>query len=1064
MAAVSVAASNFADKFDSKSEKIRRAVSEMRYTNVHHYQRRRHILFPTGHIDTQTHPTFRKDAHYKTLRSEHPDHTLYEFYVSFNDATYTRRVAVEEYLGLTFDSYLAHNTFVMVGTHQNAIDAEQHPDVFWVGAKDPLHKLATTLSNPDYIKSGTYEPNRLRVHMHSRCSESMIGPLVDELGHLLEENDLEHTIEVVRTIDDPYLVVTVPSEEDSRRAAFAIACHPTVRYIDHYPIIRGYNDLANSFVEVGGVPDTFPSSWGGNGLQYVANRSTSPLSFLTGSGYVIGTADTGIDWDNCFFYDGTNAVPFDQPLGNSNHRKIVYYNTTNGDNKDNEYHGTHQSCTVVGSEIWFDGTVSDTPMGTFNGLVPDAKIAFVDIMGPNMIYNVTDLAALYASTYGAACPESPCNQVNFYGWGSSADTLAYNQLDFVTDQFAQRNPYWVGLFATGDRLYFRYPRPVISPASAKSSIAVGSTYGIRQGSVRPQGRTGLEDDYLFNFFHSQICESFTNWWLDPAFCASFGLSAPCTSFQNTAVCPSFKNTSDCCNFAYFEPLCCDSYFQRYMNDSSFNPTAFMYFNEWTLDGQTNYGPLYDRRWGIDIATPGSFIVSAKSDQNTSSFNCGSSNNGYFVNNGTSMATAVAAGAAVKVIEYFANGYYPYGIKGPSITYLPFGIVVKALLLHAAQPLSQANGNQRQFYLDLSNEPVPNDYEGTGTPVLDSILYVADGTFANFSRRLAIIPDVSNNDPLHFYPSFGYLSDSGSYRVCIRADPFAQKFKATLVWADVPGTVGSALALVNNFDMIVISNDGTQTVTQGASFDAVNPYEQISWSSNGDISSPPANVSGCSQGVYKTVNCQFLYYSILINATKLVSNPRSIPFSLIVSAEQADGSPVQILDWSAPFQVVNDVPMACSNICPRGCSGYGVCLSSGFCQCNSGYGGLDCSLSLCTNDCNGNGVCDGETATCECSFNYIGTNCDVFDDTGEAVVIYVPTNCTCSSGGLSAGAVAGIAIGVFVLGLLLGFVIGGYAGIQWLVRRKKKKVAELKQKLAMKEQQGRGNAGVEPTGP
>ncbi len=124
-------------------------------------------------------------------------------------------------------------------------------------------------------------------------------------------------------------------------------------------------------------------------------------------------------------------------------------------------------------------------------------------------------------------------------------------------------------------------------------------------------------------------------------------------------------------------------------------------------------------------------------------------------------------------------------------------------------------------------PVPNDYEGTGTPVLDSILYVADGTFANFSRRLAIIPDVSNNDPLHLYPSFGYLSDSGSYRVCIRADPFAQKFKATLVWADVPGTVGSALALVNNFDMIVISNDGTQTVTQGASFDAVNPYEQVS---------------------------------------------------------------------------------------------------------------------------------------------------------------------------------------------------------------------------------------------
>eukprot|EP00009_Paramoeba_aestuarina_P009137 CAMPEP_0201519158 /NCGR_PEP_ID=MMETSP0161_2-20130828/9782_1 /ASSEMBLY_ACC=CAM_ASM_000251 /TAXON_ID=180227 /ORGANISM="Neoparamoeba aestuarina, Strain SoJaBio B1-5/56/2" /LENGTH=1055 /DNA_ID=CAMNT_0047917109 /DNA_START=322 /DNA_END=3489 /DNA_ORIENTATION=+ len=1050
------------------------------------------------HVDTRVEPSFEKNEHYSVQREHSEDEDLHEYYVNLKKADWKVIQKIEQDMGWEKEegkkgrlySYIPHNTFVFVGTEEEAKKLQDHDLVYWVGARDPLHKLAGTFAkHPEdrekwvEIQKGlvgsTEEDLMVRLHFHTEITtQEQVDQLVNDVTSILDHLSIPAKVTSKEIQPQEFLIIiTCESEKDAHMAALRLAPHPAVHYVDQPPVFESYNDLANLFVENGEI---IPDAMGGDNDDYVRDRSDSPLNFLDGAEngvtYLVGLADTGIDWDNCMFYDGTPQ--FNGASNDNSHRKIVNYDTTYGDRFDGVWHGTHMAGTLAGAEI--RGSASyPIPEGTLDGLVPEAKIIFADLStgGSDNINVPEGISDLFDLTFLRG------SKVNVYGWGTrilSEDGVDfYNDLDFRTDSYCFENPFFMAFFPTGNRQFNRFPLVLSTPASSKNTFAIASTRSFHESVTRWYGRTGDENRDLYNYFHNQICSTSVFWWNDPAFCASFGFSSPCQNFQNTNICPNFQSVNDCCRFSYFQPLCCDSFFQENWNNTEVRSEVL--FNEHVLDGQGNHGPMFDQRYGVDLVFPGTNIVSANSDQNTGTRNCGN-NAGVKVLNGTSMSAAVAGGAAIKILQYFEQGYYPWGdsSRTDAEAFSPSTSLMKALMMASTVSMTSINGNQRQYYFDSHDSFLPNDYEGMGAPVLKRVLHVYEppaDTNGNLNvapygfRRISV--GRSDTDPNHLF-----LNSDGFWRGCFRASLDARHFSVTIAWNDRPANRNSAFALVNNMDMAVMPLLGEAMWTgnnQQTGFDTRNNYEHVEFDS---LATAQINYSPCPPNSPVDF-CVYQQYAIEVKGQPLIDLPSEVPFSLVVHAWQTDTAgnelAVQVLELGVTGDTFNGLALNCEAdtgltgsgvLCPRDCSGYGDCGTDGQCTCYEGYTGLDCSLSVCEDDCNNAGVCDGETGACDCVEDYAGTTCAIFDPPVAPNVSYVPTNCTCDcpEDQLAVGAAVGIAIGAFILGLFLGAFLGAFIGIKWLIARKRRKVAELKQKLAARDNMAGGDAGVDPDGP
>ncbi|OQR80731.1 tenascin-like protein [Achlya hypogyna] len=83
----------------------------------------------------------------------------------------------------------------------------------------------------------------------------------------------------------------------------------------------------------------------------------------------------------------------------------------------------------------------------------------------------------------------------------------------------------------------------------------------------------------------------------------------------------------------------------------------------------------------------------------------------------------------------------------------------------------------------------------------------------------------------------------------------------------------------------------------------------------------------------------------------------------------------------------------ASLCPKDCSGHGLCLFPGLCQCSKSYSGVDCSLIKCPKGnawadyptavdnahnlavCSNMGTCDSATGLCNCVAGFTGAACD-----------------------------------------------------------------------------------------
>eukprot|EP01115_Flamella_aegyptia_P004260 TRINITY_DN18613_c0_g1_i2.p1 TRINITY_DN18613_c0_g1~~TRINITY_DN18613_c0_g1_i2.p1 ORF type:complete len:446 (+),score=173.62 TRINITY_DN18613_c0_g1_i2:1225-2562(+) len=396
---------------------------------------------------------------------------------------------------------------------------------------------------------------------------------------------------------------------------------------------------------------------------------------------------------------------------------------------------------------------------------------------------------------------------------------------------------------------------------------------------------------------------------------------------------------------------------------------------------SSQGPTPDGRIKPDVVAPGQRITSAA---------LGACNN--VTREGTSYAAAVVAGAAALVRQYFADSYFPTGQSDPSLAFYtnPSAALVKAMLIHSAQPLL-TGVTPSGTYESLSGQ-LPSGAQGYGRIQLDRVLYVNTPSFTS-----------DYNLWMYEFPNAQPLATSKSQRNCFQVLPGSSYLKVTLVWTDPAAAPTAGALLVNDLDLVVYNQQGQswRASTSNGEFDSSNNVEQI-----------------------------------------FIQNPQPGYYAIQVYGQRVTGTQ----DWASVITgnfTVADVCTAdfdrfdsiTNPVCANGCSGRGTCGPDGVCTCNQGYTGVDCSKSPCPSNCGGNGICNYETATCECGLDYDPTTACTTIKAPETPQAPPPAVEVQQSQEENIGLYVGVAVLGFVVGAVVFAVIGFFCAVRYLEKKR-----------------------------
>ncbi|MBN1343477.1 MAG: S8 family serine peptidase [Phycisphaerae bacterium] len=181
-------------------------------------------------------------------------------------------------------------------------------------------------------------------------------------------------------------------------------------------------------------------------------------------------------------------------------------------------------------------------------------------------------------------------------------------------------------------------------------------------------------------------------------------------------------------------------------------------NDDSMTDFSSWGPTDDGRLKPDIVAPG---CQSDGDNGVTST---SSNGGYVVMCGTSMATPTVTGLCALLLETYKYLY----IGDP----LPLNSTLKVLLAHNA--------------VDLGN-PGPDYKFGYGSVrIQDTITFM----YGEYSRYLT-----------------GSVDQDGEAYYFVEVPAGATELKVTMAWDDPPGAVNTTPELVNDLDLVAISPGG-----------------------------------------------------------------------------------------------------------------------------------------------------------------------------------------------------------------------------------------------------------------
>jgi len=208
---------------------------------------------------------------------------------------------------------------------------------------------------------------------------------------------------------------------------------------------------------------------------------------LDGEGQIVAFSDTGIDINNCYFYD-KNAEP-SEDLDTNAHRKIAMYRPY-ADKEDHELgHGTHVGAIIAGNRSP-DGR-SDEP-GFADGIAPAAKLAFIDISksftaGQARLDPPEDHKELLSTGRATRDNSSPIAHIHSLSWGNDNE-IWYGNANRAFDNFMYFNDDFLAVVSAGNEGKFDKESSISSPASAKNVLSVGASHSF--GSNLEQRQLG----------------------------------------------------------------------------------------------------------------------------------------------------------------------------------------------------------------------------------------------------------------------------------------------------------------------------------------------------------------------------------------------------------------------------------------------------------------------------------------------------------------------------------------------------------------------------------------------
>eukprot|EP00741_Cyanophora_paradoxa_P006822 tig00001042_g6597.t1 len=438
--------------------------------------------------------------------------------------THANIEAVQKIVGHDLTEYVPHDGYVFGATGPQAKQVRVLPFIKYVGRMLPQMKLSDQLKNLDELVATTDIKDELEAAYRNTTVVGLLSPrpktagelaaIRDRLAAALAKRGIAQPLEL---LDEgvPSLTVTVPTRLVDL-VAVPMCSEPEVQWVQAKKVmrlktarleLRSEAAAAGAREEEEGAPGTGRALLNSKAAGFLQSGSLFNEVVwnkgITGKGQIVGIGDSGVDWDNCLFYDKDNTMPFFSPTGAnglprnpaSAHRKFVGYRPFDTSSAgiakgyrsdDTDGHGSH----VAGSVLGYSATLMN------KGMAYEARMVFSDYGAddPNLglaIPASMDLQAAY--DLGA--------RIHTNSWGCAppgADMTYCNKYDsqpLFVDRFMWLKPDFLVLFAAGNDGSYG-ARTVGSPATCKNCLSVGaldvlsSTGAIKMASFSSQGPTG----------------------------------------------------------------------------------------------------------------------------------------------------------------------------------------------------------------------------------------------------------------------------------------------------------------------------------------------------------------------------------------------------------------------------------------------------------------------------------------------------------------------------------------------------------------------------------------------